>query len=188
MFFTADTPLPSKQEVYTWWDRYEMLSNIRDHSKVVRDVALLLYDWLVKEGVELSRDAVEIGALVHDIAKSPCLISGALHAQEGGKIMEELGYPELAFLVANHVILPKGQPLDETMVVNYADKRVTHDEIVDLESRYNYIMERYGDGDPERMQRIRLGYARMRQVEETIFSRLSAERTPDAVGQILGRH
>ena len=62
--------------------------------------------------------------------------------------MQEMGYGELAGLVANHVLLPPDQPLDETMVVNYADKRVTHDQLVTLTERFDYITQRYGRGDP----------------------------------------
>ncbi len=175
---TELTPLPDVDQARAWWDDYHMLDNIREHSEMVCYVALAITDWLADAGVLLHRKAVEIGALVHDIAKTPCLGTTRLHAQEGGEIMNRLGYPELGYLVANHVYLAHDHPLDETMVVNYADKRVTHDQIVDLDARFEYIAERYGNGDPERLARIKTGLENSKRAEKLIFSPISLRHTP----------
>ncbi|MCB2194145.1 MAG: HDIG domain-containing protein [Deltaproteobacteria bacterium] len=179
--FSADTPLPSTAQIKQLWDDYAMLDNIREHSLVVCGVALRLADWLDDSGLVLNRRAVEAGALLHDIAKTMCLGQKCRHDLEGGRIMHELGYGELAGLVANHVLLPPGQPLDETMVVNYADKRVTHDQLVTLPQRFAYITERYGRGDPAIEERIALGLERARQAESLIFSRIDHGHTPEDV-------
>lgn len=176
--FSADTPLPSGEQIAGLWDEYAMLDNIREHSRVVCGVALRLTDWLAASGLVLNRRAVAAGALLHDIAKTMCLGQKCRHDLEGGRIMEELGYGQLAYLVANHVLLPLGQPLDETMVVNYADKRVTHDQLVPLSQRFAYITQRYGRGDPALEERIALGLERAREAEAQIFSHLDHGRTP----------
>lgn len=183
---TKETPLPDPGQARAWWDDFKMLDNIREHSEIVSQVALTITDWLAQAGVRLNREAVEVGALLHDIAKTPCLGTTKLHAQEGGEIIQRLGYPELAYLVANHVYLSEDHPLDETMVVNYADKRVTHNEIVDLDSRFEYIAERYGLGDPERLARIRTGLKYARRAENMIFSPLAPQRTPDDIMLLKG--
>ena len=176
--FTAGTPLPSTAQIRELWDDYAMLDNIREHSKVVCGVALRLADWLGESGFMLNRRAVEAGALLHDIAKTMCLGQKCRHDLEGGRIMQEMGYGELAGLVANHVLLPPDQPLDETMVVNYADKRVTHDQLVTLTERFDYITQRYGRGDPAIEARIALGLERARQAESRIFAHIDHGRTP----------
>lgn len=177
----SQTPLPSIEEARGLWDRFCMLANIRAHSEVVCRVALTLTDWLEQAGVELYRPAVEVGALLHDIAKTTCLGTSKLHTQVGQNMLQELGFPELGLLVAYHVILPEGHPLDEIMVVNYADKRVTHDQIVSLRERYDYILERYGEGHESRLERIHQGYERAQEVEQTIFSRLEPKRRPEDI-------
>jgi hypothetical protein len=176
---TAATRLPSPEEVRRWWDRFGMLPNIRRHSEMVCRVAVALADWLAGAGVALSRQGVEVGALAHDLAKTPCLGTGRLHAQEGEEMLSELGYPELAYLVGCHVTLPPDHPLDETMVVNYADKRVTHDRIVSLDDRFHYIIDRYGQGDPQRIARIQVGLDRARRAEGVIFQRLPGRSPAD---------
>ncbi|MCF8034938.1 MAG: HDIG domain-containing protein [Desulfarculaceae bacterium] len=179
--FTPATPLPRPEQIPGLWDEFGMLDNIREHSRVVSGVALLVTDWLAESGLELNRDAVRAGALLHDIAKTPCLGQKCRHDDEGARIMQELGYPELAYLVKLHVVLPPEHPLDETMVVNYADKRVTHDQLCTLGQRYDYIAQRYGRGDPALEARIGKGLERARQVETEIFGHINSGRTPAEV-------
>lgn len=181
--FTPQTPLPSAERIADLWDEYGMLDNIREHSRVVTRVALLIYGWLAEAGQELNRAAVEAGALLHDIAKTPCLGQKCRHDLEGGRILTELGYPELGQLVRLHVVLPPEFPLNETMVVNYADKRVTHDQLCTLGERYAYITQRYGRGDPALEQRIAGGLERARQVEAELFGHIDHGRTPAAVAR-----
>lgn len=176
--------LPSPHEVRQWWERHGMLDNIRAHSEVVCRVALRVADWLAEAGVMLNRQAVEVGALAHDLAKTPCLGTKLLHSVEGQRLLEELGYPELGYLVRRHVFLPPGHPLDETMVVNYADKRVKHDQVVDLNQRFDYILRRYGHGDPERIRRIEEGRRRAFEVQATIFEPMQGRHTPGELDRL----
>ena len=120
---------------------------------------------------------------MHDIAKTICLGTDKLHAVEGETIMLKLGFPEMAFIVKNHVYLPEGHPLDETMVVNYADKRVTHEAIVCIADRYEYIAERYGQNDPERLKRITRGRQNLEEVEAVIFSHIP-HHAPDDIAAL----
>ncbi len=175
----AGASLPSAEQVRGWWDRYCMFDNIRAHSEVVCQVSLTLWQWLDDSGLTLNRQAVEVGALAHDLAKTDCIKNGGLHAQVGETMLLDLGYPELAYLVANHVYLPSEHPLDETAVVNYADKRVMHDCIVDLKTRFEYIEQRYGEGQPDRIARIQRGYRWALDTERLLFARIDHGRSPD---------
>lgn len=179
--FGPQTKLPTPDEVRSWWDTYGMLDNIRAHSEVVTKVALLLCNWLTDAEVELNCLAVETGALAHDIAKTQCLGTERMHSIEGQEIVEALGYPELGQLVGLHVVLPRGYPLDESMLVNYADKRVKHDQVVDLDERFSYIAQRYGRGDPDILERIKKGRQRAQEVEDAVFARLEGSHDPQEV-------
>ncbi|MCB2188299.1 MAG: HD domain-containing protein [Deltaproteobacteria bacterium] len=185
--FLPETPLPSLEEVADLWDRYDMMPHIRDHSLMVARVALTLHDWLAEAGLNLWRPAVEVGALLHDIAKTPCIRTGCRHQEVGAEILAAEGYPELAYLVGAHVHLPPEQPLDETMLVNYADKRVNHDQVVALEERYAYIMERYAVGDPDKAERIAHGRERAFEAERRIFQRIGGGRSPLDLASAVGK-
>ena len=61
--------------------------------------------------------------------------------------MRELGYPDIAEIVEQHVIihdLNLDGEIEEREIVYYADKRVMHDAIVTLEERVHDLIQRYG--------------------------------------------
>ena len=72
----------------------------------------------------------------------------------------------------------------EVEIVNYADKRVLHDEIVSLDTRLNYILERYAK-KPEHRERIHMLWQKTKGLEDRIFSFLPL--TPEDLNQLI-RH
>lgn len=117
------------------------------------------------------------GALLHDIAKTLCLKTDCLHAEAGRDICLQLGYPAMAEIVAEHVIL-RNFTIDlyrrgifgAKELVFYADKRVLHDQVVSLGDRLEYILERYGNGDSLREKRIRENFDQALELEHLLFS------------------
>lgn len=173
--------IPTISQCLEFIEQYEMLDNIRAHSFVVARVAETLVDGLEKTGKALGplpdRGEVLAGALLHDIAKTVCLKTDCLHAETGHDICLELGYPEIAEIVAEHVVLKKfaGHLYRQGIfsakeLVFYADKRVRHDQVVSLGTRLEYILERYGQGDPAREHRIRLNFNNTLELEKLLFS------------------
>ena len=68
--------------------------------------------------------------------------------------MRELGFPVIAEIVEQHVVLdldPAG-PIAEKEIIYYADKRVMHDKIVTLEERVQDLLIRYGKTEEIRNQ------------------------------------
>ncbi|MCU0692893.1 MAG: HDIG domain-containing protein [Polyangiaceae bacterium] len=183
--FGPGSRLPSLDEVSTLWERHGMLDNIRAHSWVVRDVAMVLTHWLREAGHNLDARVVEVGALLHDISKTACLASTKRHDIEGAMLLTTLGYPELGHMVRVHVRLPRPYPVDETMIVYYADKRVNHVQVVDLQQRYEYIIERYGKGDPELLSLIDDSRQRAFEVEAQLFAKLLPSHCPSELAHVV---
>ena len=171
--------IPDIQECARIMEQYEMLDNIRHHSLVVARVADMLVDGL--EGhtgkYELpDRRLCISGALLHDIAKTPCLNGGCDHARAGAEICIKHGYPEIAEIVEQHVILKDYDPtrycrgeFSALEIVYYADKRVRHDEIVSLDERLEYIVDRYSRNNPELQESIRINFERCVRLEGCLF-------------------
>jgi len=137
--------IPGLAECEALMVQYAMLPNIVDHSFQVMHVALAITDNLV-DGVAINRDAVIAGALLHDITKTRSLQTKERHAATGGTLLRELGFPLIAEIVEQHVVIdlnPTG-PIVEKEIVYYADKRVMHDKIVTLEERVQDLLIRYG--------------------------------------------
>jgi len=175
--------LPSIDECFELFDQYRMLDNIRAHSQVVAMVAGELVEGLVQLRPTHSelpdRQQVVVGALLHDIAKTICLETGCRHAETGQQMLEELGFPELGEIVAEHVVLKefrtehyKRGSFHPKEIVYYADKRVRHDQIVSLEDRLEYIIDRYGNNDPLRIEYIKLNFAKTQEFESYLFTHI----------------
>ena len=137
--------IPGLAECEALMAQYTMLPNIVLHSFQVMRVALAITDNLA-DGVSINRDAVIAGALLHDITKTRSLQTKERHAASGGTLLRELGFPLIAEIVEQHVVIdlnPAG-PIVEKEIVYYADKRVMHDQIVTLEERVQDLLIRYG--------------------------------------------
>ncbi len=63
-------------------------------------------------------------------------------------------------------------PLTESLIVNYSDKRVKHDQVVSLDERYQDLIERYAKAPPQTqflLEKLDLYI----ELERTIFSHLN---------------
>ena len=164
-------------------DEFAMLDNIREHSIMVAQVAASLLSGMIPatmEDLPPPKDLVISGALLHDIAKTQCIKEQCDHSKLGRAICIDLGYPEIGEIVQEHVILAdfpvgrykKGIFLAKE-IVHYADKRVLHDQVVSLNARLDYIIERYGDNDRSRHTLIRKNFRRCQDLEEFLFAHIS---------------
>lgn len=163
--------VPDRAECYRLIHRTGMLDHIVDHSLQVARVALRLTDALNETGTGLDRPLIRAAALLHDITKTRSLETGESHADTGGDFLRELGYPEVAEIVRQHVRLDAydpAAPVSPAEVVNYADKRVLHDRVAPFVERMGYILERYG-ADPGTRERILAIWDRTLTLEKKMF-------------------
>lgn len=178
--------IPSVQQCLKIMDDEVMLPNIRAHSIMVARVAHLLFIELRKSAVNNSLLPVEklilAGALLHDIAKTPCLKQGCHHAKKGRDYCEKNGFEEVGEVVREHVWLFDFSPVRYAQghffakeLVYYADKRVRHDIVVNLAARKEYILERYGNNDPERHRLIKENFDNCKQLETSLFTTLKVD-------------
>jgi uncharacterized protein len=192
--------VPSIKECFVFMDRYGMLDNIREHSIVVGRIARLIGGELLAAGEIISLKKVTAAALLHDIAKTACLVTKKDHAEEGRKICLRNGFEEIAPIVAEHVAL-KSYPIDgrfsEKEVVYYADKRVNHHSIVSLEERLASVLERYGGNGKGLKQRITDNFNQCKALERALFQKLSfapealafrLKQNPPQLGKWIGGH
>jgi uncharacterized protein len=184
---------PSIDRCLLLMDEFAMLDNIRDHSIMVAQVAETLLAGMTTDTLGDApppRDLVISGALLHDIAKTQCLKEHCDHSKLGNDICRDLGYPEIGEIVREHVILDEF-PVERFKrgiflakeIVHYADKRVLHDQVVTLDARLAYILERYGDNDPSRHTLIRKNFRRCQDLEGFLFAHI--RYTPDELSLMV---
>jgi putative nucleotidyltransferase with HDIG domain len=152
-----------------------MLDNIKAHSLKVEQVARIIAQGLIKSGINISIEKVTAGALMHDIAKTMCLGSPEDHATMGMEICIDNSFTEIAEIVGEHIQLKSYNPdseVNEKEIIYYSDKRVNHDEVVSLEKRLEYLLDRYAKNEKALVPRIEANFRKCREVEKKIFSYL----------------
>ena len=169
---------PDDARCLAWWDEFDMLPHIRQHSLAVARVATSLALAAKDHGLDVDVQTVRASALLHDLAKTYTIRHGGNHSQLGGAWVQELtGNPLVACGIVHHVHWPwavDARAFFLPMAIIYADKRVRHDTVVTLDERFEDLYSRYGT-----TQYIRDRLAESRQQSLTIEK---------ALGQILGAH
>lgn len=142
-----DHHIPDREECIEFMLKMRMPEHIMHHSFRVCDMAITLAKLCVVNAYPISIEKVEAGALLHDIAKAKCLEENCHHAIAGAEILRVHGYHEIAPIVEQHVNITKYDiefcP-NESILVNYADKRVLHTSVVSLDERFEDLIKRYG--------------------------------------------
>jgi putative nucleotidyltransferase with HDIG domain len=143
-------PVPDRQACEALWDRYAMPQHIRNHSIQVAAITITLGELLAQRGVRLSLQTLLAGALLHDIAKIYSVHYPGDHAQTGAAIaVRETHNYLIGQMVYHHVGWPWAVDIYNeqslhALLLDYADKRVRHDQIVTLEERFADLRQRYG--------------------------------------------
>ena len=161
----------------------DMLEHIVTHSRRVCQVAVCIAEHLNHQSGQPNLKLIIAAALLHDITKTRSFKTGENHANTGATLMESLGYQEVGDIVRQHVRLDTysvSDSITEVEIVNYADKRVLHDQVVSLKERKEYIFEKYGK-TPENRKRLDGLWRETENLESRIFQHLpfDSEQLPD---------
>ncbi|MGA7493548.1 MAG: HDIG domain-containing metalloprotein [Syntrophobacteraceae bacterium] len=182
--------IPSRTQCMELLGQFDMPQHIRRHSLLVAEVALLLAARLNQNSSGLDLRLIEAAALLHDVGKMSSLKTGENHAVLGAQMIQGIVAPAVARIVEEHITLDSSQvagPVTESLIVNYSDKRVRHDQVVLLEERYYDLIERYSKG-PSHIQFLRHKLDLCFALERTIFSHLTIEpRGPEIMGITIDR-
>lgn len=131
--------------------RYGIPEGVVRHSAKVAEVSRFIAKKLIERGERVDLDRLTIGALLHDIGKSTLYVrqKARNHAEASAEIVRREGLPEVARVVARHIldsiISPEDSPRGwEEKVVFYADKAVTH-KLVSVDERFADLQRRRPD-------------------------------------------
>ncbi len=170
----SSVQIPGKESCMALLKRYDTPEHIIQHSKRVWDVARLLGRELIKKNLTMDMDLLRASCLLHDVGKYPCILDGVgFHDVRGEQILEQEGFPNVARIVVQHVILRSSldDPLAEEHVVFYADKRVVHDVVVSLDERFEYLQNTYGK-TPQAEEGLRIMRENTFKLEKKLFLHL----------------
>jgi len=180
--------IPDRDTCFAILADHKVDEHIIAHSMSVERVALHIARLHAEQNGDGSLDLslVSAGALLHDIAKVPAIYAGVKHSDMGADMMRDLGFVEVEPLVRQHVLLDdytQNGAVTEAELVNYGDKRVTHDRIVTLKERFDDLYIRYGSRSPWAMEHVRQIHVHTLELEKKLFRSLSVR--PDDLVDIL---
>ena len=166
--------LPTRRECIALLKKHGNPEHIIAHSIATEKVCMHLGRKLKEQGIKINLQLLSRAALLHDIAKFKTLHKDVKHGIEGERILNELGFREIARITKNHGlgrIFVEGSLQNwEDKLVYYADKRVTHDKVVSLDERFDYLRKRYGCISEEAMRTINAAYLPVKELEKQIFN------------------
>lgn len=178
--------IPTEEECLGWWETHGMLGHIKEHSLLVAAVATTLAELAAERNLgipeQLTADefvrSVHASGLLHDLGKTYSIAHGGNHSQIGAAwAMELTANPRIAQGVMHHVYWPGALDLDKhflPLAVIYADKRVKHDTLVDIDERFTDLMERYGHTERSRGWIMR-SHAQGRELENLMSTYLGED-------------
>ena len=177
--------IPSLQECEQLLVQYKVPENIVEHVRQVTKIAVFLARKLSEKGVDINTEFVERAALLHDLDKMLTLKDIKQHGYVAQKILQDLGYPEVADIVVAHHAesIAEGRVKTwEQKIVNYADKRVAHTTVVTIDQRIDDFIKRYPQVSRDYMERMR---TLVKGIETDIFAYL--DFTPDQLVERMQR-
>ena len=122
--------IPSVQECFHLMDKYAMLANIRAHTVEVGKIAFLIARGLYRSGIDISVKKATVGALLHDIGKTPSLKSGENHAETGMRICLDNDIGQARVRIADRRDAEAGSHDDLLAIADQRRRRHTHAQFV----------------------------------------------------------
>ena len=141
--------MPDDATIQTLWQKYETPPNVIRHcqtvARLVEQVCAAYEHANVSDAtlVVINTPLARAAALLHDAKRHQ-----PHHAAAAANSLEQDGYPEVANIVRHHdfrYIVSKSLKTIEEKIVNYADKRVIHDQIVTVNERIDDLKQRYAN-------------------------------------------
>lgn len=120
------------------------------HCHRVACVGAVLARAVNSKGGALDVHLIHSAARVHDVARTE-----KNHAAAGARLLNAMGFPAMAALVAIHmeISLAQDSPVDEAQILYLADKLVAGTTVVSLRQRFDAKLKKYGH-DPKASEAI----------------------------------
>lgn len=131
------------------WEKYELENSVREHCKRVAEIAMKIAERIEENGVKVDKEAVFLGALLHDIGRA-LTHDPFQHFLKSAEILRKEGVDEKIVKIAERHFsagmtadeakrlgLPEKDYLPQTLeekIVSFADNLVFGSEIRDFES------------------------------------------------------
>ncbi len=139
-------PRPTISEALSWLQKEQGSYVLLQHVQTVAAITYWLALKLRKNGIVVDPILAHRAALLHDLDKLSPGRMRTEHGAAGGRMLAEMGYPQVGEIVGSHVISSPDQislKTKEAELVFFADKLVKHNQIVSVQERFDDLDSRY---------------------------------------------
>lgn len=142
--------IPGRRECLEILEANHASGSLIAHCLQVEKAAVRIAREAARKGYSMDLRLVSAAALLHDVRKGD-----PAHAAAGAALLRDLGYPEVADIVAEHMRISEEacSSIDERAVVYLADKISMGSREVTLEERFGEKKKLYAD-NPEALENI----------------------------------
>lgn len=166
--------IPTREQCLKLFDRFNLPSQKRIHVEEVTKLAMYMASKLKikNEKCKINTNLIEAAALLHDIDKNIKRREGERHPDTAVRILNELGFTEVAEVVRHHslhaILNPELTPKTwEEKIVYLADK-MTKYEIIGVEHRFKLW---YGERLPSpAVVELNNALPKVKELEKEIFT------------------
>lgn len=134
--------IPTRAQCLLLFDRYSLPSQKRIHVEAVTKLAKFLASKIKNQNakIKINEELLEAAALLHDIDKNIPRKEGEKHPDTAVKVLTELGYDEVASIIATHslhcILDSETAPQSwEAKILFLADK-MTKYEVIGVDHRF----------------------------------------------------
>jgi len=158
----AKRGVPTKRECLAFWEILSTPQGVREHSRVVAEVAVRLAN-LLKDTDTADPEHLKAAGLLHDMARTV-----SRHADVAADMLELWGFAETADLVRYHMELPEDEPpLSGRSLLYLADKLTSDDRVMDLRQR-GEMMEKRFSSDPDALAAALMRLQRAKTIADSL--------------------
>ena len=119
------------------YNEFQTPERVKAHCRGVTDCAVKIAEALNEHGHDLDIELIYGAGMVHDMAR---IYDD--HEHEGARKLEELGFPEEAYIVSKHMRHTDYHPvasLDALDIIVISDRLVIEGDFAGVDARYDYI-------------------------------------------------
>lgn len=166
--------IPTRSQCYLLFDRFNVPSQKKIHVEIVTELAMYFASKLKVRSSQfaVNEELLEASALLHDIDKNVKPKVGERHPDTAVRVLNELGFTEVAEIVKKHplhaILDPQLTPQTwEEKILYLADKMVKY-EIIGVDHRFKLWYKE--NLPPDAVKQLDAAYPKVKALEKEIFA------------------
>ncbi|MEK7165339.1 MAG: HD domain-containing protein [Patescibacteria group bacterium] len=175
--------IPTRAQCLFLFDRYQLPSQKRIHVEAVTKLAIYFANKLINqnpqpkvgqplaETIKINLELLQAAALLHDIDKNIPKREGERHPDTAVRVLKELGFPEVAEVVAKHslhfILSHDTTPVSWEEKLLFLSDKMTKYEVIGVEHRFKLWYKE--NLSPDAITELDASFPKVKLLEQEIY-------------------